>query len=880
MSVPGVAFLGKRNRFSSRPVECFILVIALALVSVLTTSCGLISPASGSNNSLALSGALPSGTVSQPYNAVLSVGGGSSPYQFSLRSGSLPPGLALNTSTGSFTGTPTATGIYSFQIQVTDTPLADQGTSQFRIIVSQQGTIRVMISPTSVTLGSGGTQLFTANVVGTPDTAVSWSASAGSVTSGGFYTAPAVQTQTSVLVTATSQADPSRSATSTVTVNPGQQGQLLQISTSGLPQALQGDAYQAAFTATGGTQPYSWTITAGNLPAGIGMNTSGDLTGTPTAVGSSNFTVTVTDATSKTASGNFSLTVVASNGYDGPAQLPLVTVAVTMADSPAPGSVVSVNAGDDLQAAFDNAKCGQTLQLQAGATFSGDYTIRAKSCDDNHWIIIRTSSPDSSLPAEGQRLTPCYGGVSSLEGRPAYNCPNPKNVLAKVQMNRGGDGPIQFADGANFYRFIGLEITRESGVRGDARLVSLQGTADHIILDRVWEHGQPQDETKNGFQASGGTYIAVVDSYLNDFHCISKTGVCTDSHAISGGTSDTQDGPYLIRNNFLEASGEEVLFGGGAATMTPADITVQYNHFWKPWQWMPGNPKFVGGQDGSPFIVKNHFELKNAVRVLVENNLMENNWGGFSQNGYSILLTPANQHTRSGRNVCPLCQVTDVTIRYNQLSHAGAGIQFAEEIQPNKQEGAPALQGTRFSLHDLVIDDLSKNYNGGGTGFEIDNAWPKNPLNTITINHVTVFPDSGGHMMITGNISSNPVMYGLIFTNNLIVTGRYPIWNSLGSQDSCSNDDVPLTTITQCFGTFNFSNNGLIASPKQFPPSSWPSPNWFPTTANDVLFVNYNNGNGGNYALQAGSPYKNKGTDGKDLGADIAGLNQALVGVE
>ncbi|MFY9906936.1 MAG: hypothetical protein WAK62_17405, partial [Terriglobales bacterium] len=61
---------------------------------------------------------------------------------------------------------------------------------------------------------------------------------------------------------------------------------------------------------------------------------------------------------------------------------------------------------------------------------------------------------------------------------------------------------------------------------------------------------------------------------------------------------------------------------------------------------------------------------------------------------------------------------------------------------------------------------------------------------------------------------------------------------------------------------------------------SWPSNNLFPQTVDDVQFVNFNNGNGGNYELQSSSPYKNKGTDGKDLGADIAGLNEMLANVQ
>jgi hypothetical protein len=54
----------------------------------------------------------------------------------------------------------------------------------------------------------------------------------------------------------------------------------------------------------------------------------------------------------------------------------------------------------------------------------------------------------------------------------------------------------------------------------------------------------------------------------------------------------------------------------------------------------------------------------------------------------------------------------------------------------------------------------------------------------------------------------------------------------------------------------------------------------FAQTIDDVGFTDYNDGNGGNYALLSSSPYKNKGTDGKDLGADITALQEALAGVE
>jgi len=258
---------------------------------------------------------------------------------------------------------------------------------------------------------------------------------------------------------------------------------------------------------------------------------------------------------------------------------------------------------------------------------------------------------------------------------------------------------------------------------------------------------------------------------------------------------------------------------------------------------------------------------------------MENNWGGFSQDGSAILLTPKNQHTPQGTDVCPLCQVTDITIRYVHISHAGDGMQMATALSGNGKDGKPALAGTRWSIHDVVLDDLSKKYVGGGNVFMIMNTWPKNPLNTITINHVTGFPDSSSHLMELGDLWASAPMYGLVFTNNLLITGQYPVWNT-GGTGNCAFKDVPITSINKCFTTYTFANNGLIATPQAFPPSTWPANNMFPQTVDDVEFTNYNNGNGGNYELLSNSPYKNMGTDGKDLGADIVGLNQALANVE
>ncbi len=78
---------------------------------------------------------------------------------------------------------------------------------------------------------------------------------------------------------------------------------------SPLPAGEIGVAYSGALNGSGGTPPYTWTLISGNPPAGLTLNSDGTLTGTPTADGTSTFTVRVTDNVAATATGNFSLTI-------------------------------------------------------------------------------------------------------------------------------------------------------------------------------------------------------------------------------------------------------------------------------------------------------------------------------------------------------------------------------------------------------------------------------------------------------------------------------------------------------------------------------------------------------------------------------------------
>jgi hypothetical protein len=172
-----------------------------------------------------------------------------------------------------------------------------------------------------------------------------------------------------------------------------------------------------------------------------------------------------------------------------------------------------------------------------------------------------------------------------------------------------------------------------------------------------------------------------------------------------------------------------------------------------------------------------------------------------------------------------------------------------------------------------VIDDI----NGGFAQVSVSPGAPL--LQNVTINHVTAFPSS--MLLNIGNmVARTGPMKNFVFTNNIVSVGTYPVWSIGGGPGNCAYFDKPLTTFNACFSSSSFASNALIGNSPAFPATLWPSGNFFPATAAAVRFVNHNGGNGGDYHLQPSSPYKGKGTDGKDLGADVDAVVSATAGVQ
>jgi hypothetical protein len=178
-----------------------------------------------------------------------------------------------------------------------------------------------------------------------------------------------------------------------------------------------------------------------------------------------------------------------------------------------------------------------------------------------------------------------------------------------------------FTPGDHF-RLIGLEITRPVDGKWHNALVNPQYSDN--ILDRCWIHGDAVDETSHLVEiAPTADRIAVIDSYLSDAHCTAVTGACVEAQdiTVTGGGQAIK-----VFDDFLEASTQSILLGGGAASTVASDVEIRLNHFFKPLLWNRLDASFFG----TTFIVKNNLELKEGQRIFVEGNILENTWGGFS----------------------------------------------------------------------------------------------------------------------------------------------------------------------------------------------------------------------------------------------------------
>jgi len=183
----------------------------------------------------------------------------------------------------------------------------------------------------------------------------------------------------------------------------------------------------------------------------------------------------------------------------------------------AQAATLTVNGGGDLQAALNAAQPGDTILLQAGAVFTGNFVLPAKGGTLD--ITVRSSAADAALPPAGARMTPAYAAF-----------------LPKLRSTSNG-AALRTAAGATHWRLMFLEFLPAPGTV-TADLLELGGTGSsqattasvpqHFVVDRSYLHGDPTNGQRRGIALNSGD-TQVINSYFADFK-----GRSQDTQAICG----------------------------------------------------------------------------------------------------------------------------------------------------------------------------------------------------------------------------------------------------------------------------------------------------------------------------------------------------------
>lgn len=474
------------------------------------------------------------------------------------------------------------------------------------------------------------------------------------------------------------------------------------------------------------------------------------------------------------------------------------------------GNTILVKQGGDLQAALNRAKRGDMILLQAGATFKGNFFLPNKP--GNEFITIRSSALDSQLPPANTRLDPAK-----------YATQLPKILTPNSQ-------PAIYAEkGTHHYRLIGLEIS--SGTADYVyNLVSLGGDEQRnmqevprfLEIDRCYIRPGSKGKTRRGVALNSGD-TEIKNSYISGFAYAQE-----ETQAIAGWNGP---GPFKIINNYLEAGAENILFGGsdpGIKGLIPSDIEIRNNYMTKPLEWR------------GKVTIKCTFELKNAKRVVVSGNIIENSF-----DNEAVRLTVRNQDGKS-----PWSTIEDVLMQNNIIRNSGGGFRIL-----GKDDTYPSETMKRVKIVNNLFADISgKKYGGDGRWLVIGHG------TDITFANNTVFHD--GNVI---NAYGEPVK-GFVFRDNIFS------YNDYGYNGDKGGVGKPVLAIYFPDGQIlgNVIVNGKNGDPKYIyaPPRNTLAPSF-----QSVGFVDLQKGN---YRLATNSRFKRKASNGGDPGCNIDLLEREI----
>ncbi len=301
------------------------------------------------------------------------------------------------------------------------------------------------------------------------------------------------------------------------------------------------------------------------------------------------------------------------------------------------------------------------------------------------------------------------------------------------------------------------------------------------------------------------------------------------------------------------SGGQNIYFGTTAPTVTTTDTGGA------------GTSHAMYTGSGYKYQVKNLFEIKNASKVTIEYNLIENTWC-CDQGGYALVITPVNQSDTNDSS-----RIQDLTIRYNHIRHAAGGINMSgRDVDGSLQ---PSGRLSRVMIEHNLFSDISSTWGTSLTrGIQMTTrsrhanyaaGTPMGPLG-VTIRKNT-FVLSGINATIFFDLFktvSEPCV-DCVYDNNI----SYKMAYGVTGNNACTQGNGCWTQHTS--GAASWQNN-LTADCTAANYPGGTAENFCPTSA--ALAGEFVDAAAGNYALKSTSTYTTAASDGGRLGADISGL--------
>ncbi|HXI66381.1 MAG TPA: hypothetical protein VNH41_00450, partial [Steroidobacteraceae bacterium] len=305
-------------------------------------------------------------------------------------------------------------------------------------------------------------------------------------------------------------------------------------------------------------------------------------------------------------------------------------------------------------------------------------------------------------------------------------------------------------------------------------------------------------------------------------------------------------GPFKVTNTYLEAAGENIMFGGAdsiSSALVPSDIEFQNNYCYKRLSWFVDDPTYAGLR----WTIKNLFELKCAQRVLINHNTFDRQSHGDAGQLHAIVFTVRNQD-----GTAPWSVVQDVTFTGNTITHVGGGWDVL-----GNDNNFSSQTSSRILVQNNVWDIDGIAWGGRGDFCQLTGGVD------IAINHNTVFNSSG-----TGVINNTPILFTtgsgglpitatdqcirLIFTNNICYyNGGF--FGDLGA----GSDNAAFTAYAP---SITFRRNALIAGVA----TNLPADNFYPVNIAAVGFASQTPFP--DARLLASSPFAGAALDSTDVG--------------